>query len=443
MKTIIIGGVAAGMSVAAKLRREVKDETIIVLEKTDTISYGACGLPYYVSGENPDITRMNIRSVQQMRDSGIDVRIFHEVTKLDPVAKKVFGHSPEGDFELEYDRCVIASGASPIVPKLSCQDTNKIFTLKTLNDGEKLKAAFASSKRIGIIGGGYIGLELVEAAVHNQKEVVLVEKADRVLNTFDGEFSKMAYEELIKNHVEVYTSESLVDVVNHEQGLKIITDQRTLEVDIVILALGVRPNTSFTKDSGIALASNGAVLVDTTMKTNVKDVYAAGDCSVVTHMITHDHRYLPLGTNANKQGRNLAEVLAGAESDYALALGSAMLRLCGLEFAKTGLSEQEAMAAKLDVVTTFVTSHDHPRYYPNATDIHIKLVADANTGILLGAQLAGEKNTALRSHAYSVAISARMSAKMYANLDLGYAPPFATTYDVTQIAAQTIKARNM
>jgi NADPH-dependent 2,4-dienoyl-CoA reductase/sulfur reductase-like enzyme len=443
MKTIIIGGVAAGMSVAAKLKREQKYETIIVLEKTDTISYGACGLPYYVSGENPDITRMNIRSVKQMQESGIDVRIFHEVTKLDPVAKKVYGHSPNGDFELDYDRCVIASGASPIVPKLSYTDPKRIFTLKTLQDGENLKSAFASSQRIGIIGAGYIGLELVEAAIHNQKEVVLVEKADRVLNTFDTEFSSMAYDELTRNKVEVYTLESLVDVIQNGDGLRIITDQREIDVDIVVLALGVRPNTYFLKESGIELASNGAVKVDTTMKTNVKDVYAAGDCSMVTHMITKEHRYLPLGTNANKQGRNLAEVLAGSDSDYALALGSAMLRLCGLEFAKTGISEQEAIAANIDYVTTFVTSHDHPRYYPNASDIHIKLVADANTGVLLGAQLAGEKNTALRSHAYSVAISAKMSAKMYANLDLGYAPPFATTYDVTQIAAQTIKVKSM
>lgn len=441
MTTIIIGGVAAGMSVAAKLRREAKDETIIVLEKTDVISYGACGLPYYVSQENPDITNMNIRSVKQMRDSGIDVRIFHEVTQLDPFNKTIHGVNPEGTFSLEYDRCVIASGASPIVPKLSSKNKERIFTLKTLEDGEQLKQAYAKANKIGIIGGGYIGLELVEAAVHNRKEVVLIEKADRVLNTFDEEFSKMALEELKSNHVEVYTSESLVDIQDMEKGVNIITDQREIEVDIVVLALGVRPNTQFLKDTGIALASNGAVLVDTKMRTNVEDVYSAGDCSVVTHMITNEHKFLPLGTNANKQGRNLAEVLAGEDSDYHMALGSAMLRLCKMEFAKTGLSEQEAKALNMDVVTTFVTSHDHPRYYPNASDVHIKLVADAKTGVLLGAQLAGEKNAALRSHAFSVAISAKMTAKMYANLDLGYAPPFATTYDVTQIAAQTIKVK--
>lgn len=245
MTTIIIGGVAAGMSVAAKLRREAKDETIIVLEKTDVISYGACGLPYYVSQENPDITNMNIRSVKQMRDSGIDVRIFHEVTQLDPFNKTIHGVNPEGTFSLKYDRCVIASGASPIVPKLSSKNKEKIFTLKTLEDGENLKQAYAKAKKIGIIGGGYIGLELVEAAVHNRKEVVLIEKADRVLNTFDEEFSKMALEELKSNHVKVYTSESLVDIQDLEHGVKIITDQRELNVDIVVLALGVRPNTQF------------------------------------------------------------------------------------------------------------------------------------------------------------------------------------------------------
>lgn len=441
MTTIIIGGVAAGMSVAAKLKREKKQEHIIVLEKSNVISYGACGLPYYVSGENQDITTMNIRSVSQMQASGIDVRVFHEVTRLDPVTKTVYGHNEDGEFELHYDQCVIASGASPIVPKLSASTSDKVFTLKTLSDGESLKQAFAKAKKIGIIGAGYIGLELVEAAVHNNKEVVLFEKADRVLNTFDPEFSKMAYDELIKQGVKVFTSEALVDIQEIEDKVKIISDKQECFVDCVVLSLGVRPNTQFCKDSKIELASNGAVIVDTKMKTNMDDVYAAGDCSVVTHFITQKHRFLPLGTNANKQGRNLAEILAGQDSDYTYALGSAMLRLCQLEFAKTGLSEQEANDANIDVMTTMITSHDVPRYYPNSTDIHIKLVADATTGVLLGAQLAGEKNTALRSHALSVAISAKMTAKMYANLDLGYAPPFATTYDATQVAAQTIKIK--
>ncbi|MBS3990970.1 MAG: CoA-disulfide reductase [Erysipelothrix sp.] len=443
MTTIIIGGVAAGMSVAAKLKREQPKETIIVLEMTDTISYGACGLPYYVSTENPDRTKMNIRSVQQMIDSGIDVRIFHEVKHVDTHKKIVSGTNKDGSFSLQYDRLVIASGASPIVPKMSSKPIDKVFTLKTLDDGERLKQAYLKAKRIGIIGGGYIGLELVEAAVHLKKDVILFEKATRLMNAFDPEFSTMVYDELVRNKVEIYTDESFIDIKETQDGLTIITDKREVDVDILVLSLGIRPNTSFLKDTDIELASNGAVLVDTYMKTNVENVYAAGDCSVVTHMITGEHRYLPLGTNANKQGRNAAEIIAGEDSPYPYALGSAMIRVCGLEFAKTGISEQEANAANMDVVTTFVTSHDHPRYYPNATDVHIKLVADATTGVLLGAQLAGEKNAALRSHAYSVAISAKMSAKMYANIDLGYAPPFATTYDVTQIAAQTIKTKKV
>lgn len=441
MTTIIIGGVAAGMSVAAKLKRERPHESIIVLEKTDTISYGACGLPYYVSTENPVRSMMNIRGVQQMIDLGIDVRIFHEVTHVDTDQKLVFGIARNENFCLQYDHLVIASGASPIVPKMSSHPQNKVFTLKSLEDGERLKQAYAKAKRIGIIGGGYIGLELVEAAVFLEKEVVVIEKTTRLMNAFDPEFSAMVHDELIKNNVEVFVEEVFMDIKETQDGLRVITNKQEVDVDILVFSLGVRPNTLFLKDSKIALTSNGAVLVDTSMKTNVEHVYAAGDCSVVIHMITKEQRYLPLGTNANKQGRNLAEIIAGKDSPYPYALGSAMIRVCGMEFAKTGISEQEAKEANIEVVTTFVTSHDHPRYYPNATDIHIKLVAEAATGVLLGAQLAGEKNAALRSHAYSVAISAKMTANMYANIDLGYAPPFATTYDVTQIAAQTIKIK--
>lgn len=441
MTTVIIGGVAAGMSVAAKLKREKKEEIIIVLEKTEVISYGACGLPYFVSGENPDLALLRIRSVQDMQEAGIDVRVFHEVTRLDPKTKSIFGKNKDGDFHIHYDRCVIASGASPIMPALSTSHSDRVLPLKTLEDGEKLREAFAHAQRIGVIGAGFIGCELVDAAVLNGKKVVLLEKASRVLSAFDSEFSTLAHNALVQQGVEVVCNEALVDVVDHGEGLKIIGTTHEFIVDCVVVSLGVKPNTSFCVGSEIALASNGAIIVDTMMQTNIPDVYAAGDCSVVTHFITQHHHYLPLGTNANKQGRNLGQLLAGQVGEYGFALGSAMVRCCNLELAKTGLSEFEAKAAHLDIVTTMVTARDVPRYFPHGTDIHIKLVADASSGVLLGAQLAGAKNTALRSHALSVAISAKMTAMTYANLDLGYAPPFATTYDATQIAAQTIKIK--
>lgn len=441
MTTVIIGGVAAGMSVAAKLKREKKDEVVIVLEKSGIISYGACGLPYYVSRENPDLTLMHIRSVQQMQAAGIDVRLFHEVTRLEPNTKSLYGVNNEGEFHIHYDRCVIASGASPILPQFTARNKHRIFTLKTLEDGEKLKHAFASSHKVGILGAGFIGCELVDAAVLNGKQVVLIEKATRILSAFDPQFSVLAHAELIKHGVKVVCNEAVVDIVDHNDGLKIISTTQTVAVDCVVVSLGVNPNTAFCVGSGIALAPNGAIYVDNKMQTNIKDVYAAGDCSMVTHFVTQNHHYLPLGTNANKQGRNLGQILAGQAGEYTFALGSVMVRCCQLELAKTGLSELEAKAANIDVVTTMVTTRDVPLYFPNGTDIHIKLVADAKSGVLLGAQLAGAKNVALRSHALSVAISARLSAMTYANLDLGYAPPFATTYDATQVAAQTIKIK--
>lgn len=439
MKTVIIGGVAAGMSAAAKLKRELKDEQIIVYEKTNEVSYGACGLPYYVSGENDDIDKMRIRSAEDFKKNGIDVYLNHEVVKVDPEQKTITIVHHDKRFEDTYDRLIVATGSSPIVLPIAGVDDPRVFTLKTLQDGEKLKAATQQATSVAIIGGGYIGLELAEAFLTQKKKVSIIERFPVVLATFDKEFSEMVASHLQENGVKLYLDQTVTEIKPHADHLTLITDQTQVDADIVVMSVGIRPNTSFLNNTKISMLPNGAIITDEKMRTNIPDIYAAGDCSTIVHAITKKPAYIPLGTNANKQGRVLAEILAGQDKKFDQGLGSAMIKIIDLEVAKTGLSEKEAKDHGLDVITSTVTSYDHAGYYPNPTDITIKIVADKKTRILLGAQLIGQKNAVLRMNPFVVAIDQKMTAEEFSLLDFGYAPPFAAPWDVMHIATSTLK----
>lgn len=439
MKTVIVGGVAAGMSVAAKLKRELPDEQVIVFEKTQEVSYGACGLPYYISGENPDLNKMRIRTVDEFRESGIDVRIQHEVVDVHADKKTVTVKYGEKTFEESYDRLVIASGANAIVPPLDGVDLPGVFTLKTLADGEAIKSYLSKTNRVVIVGGGYIGLEVVEAMKTQGKEVVLIERLPRLLTTFDSQMSDEVLATLNRHQVDVRLNESVVSIEKENERLKVISDLGEYPTDMVIFAVGVRPNTQFLKNTGIKMLGNGAIITDTQMRTNIDDIYAAGDCSAVVNFLTNKPQFLPLGTNANKQGKTLAEIFAGNDKSYSTSLGSSMIKIIDMEFAKTGLGEEEALQHGFDIKTVMITGRDHAGYYPNPTGVTIKLVVQADNHVILGAQLFGKKNVALRLNPFVVAITQKMSAEEFGMLDFGYAPPFASTWDVMHIAANAIK----
>ena len=439
MKIIIIGGVAAGMSAAAKLSREKPEAQIVVFEKTQEVSYAGCGLPYYVSGENDDINKLRIRTVDQFRKSGIDVRLGHTVVGLDATNKTVDVENEAGIFQESYDHLIITTGASPIIPPIPGKDLPGVFVLKSLEDALNMRKALEQAASVVIVGGGYIGLELVEAFVHQNKKVTVIERLDRVLTVFDREFSEQVSDYLRANGVDIRLEETVTEIRQEENELLVITDKSHKKAQMVVFAVGVRPNTAFLKDSGIEMIGNGAIVIDDHMRTNLPDIYSAGDCATVNHRVTGKVKYIPLATNANKQGKLIAEILAGKDKSYTSALGSAMIKILDLELAKTGIGESESADYAGEIETVTITSGNHAHYYPGYGKVTIKLVVDKDTKVILGAQLMGAAGTALRVNPFVVAIATKMTASEFGGLDFGYAPPFASTWDAMHIAANAVK----
>lgn len=443
MKVIIIGGVAAGMSAASKLKRIDPNCEITVYEKGGFVSYGACGLPYYISGENDDYTKLIARTKQQFNEMGINVHLHHEVTRISPKRKQILVNNlQDGQIFIEnYDKLMIATGTSPIVPPFEGINLEHIHVLKTMEDGMLIKEKITQQhiQNIVIVGGGYIGLELADAAYKLGKKVRIIEREGDILAPFDREITEIALRHLEDKGIAVHLNESVEKFTGYHDVEQVITDQGTYDADLVILSIGVRPATEFLKGSGIELAKNGAIKIDREMRTNIEDIYAAGDCAEVYHFVTEENAYLPLGTNANKCGRIAGENLAGGRKKYIGTLGSAALKVLDLELARTGLSEHEAESLAIDYTTAFIQDANHPRYYPGQTPLWIKVIADKRTRRILGAQAIGESGAVLRIDMFAIAIQNKMAADDLGMTDLCYAPPFAGVWDAVHIASNAIK----
>jgi NADPH-dependent 2,4-dienoyl-CoA reductase/sulfur reductase-like enzyme len=443
MKLLVIGGVAAGMSAASKLKRMNPDAEISVYEKGSYLSYGACGLPYYVSGENDDYTKMIARTKEQFEQMGMHIFLQHEVVKVVPEKKQVMIRDLANNrmFIDSYDKLMISTGTIPLVPPFPGSQLGNIHVLKTLEDGIRLKevADQPSIRDVVIVGGGYIGIEVVEAMVRLGKNVRVVELSDRILRTFDPELTPLAEEELIKHGVQLNLGEKVEAFIGNEKVEAVQTDKNTYRADLVLLSIGVKPATKYLEGSGIQLGPNGAVVIDREMRTNIPDVYSAGDCAQVYHKVMEENSYIPLGTNANKCGRIAGANIAGQHQKYVGTLGSAAIKVCDLEMGRTGLSEFEAQNLAIDYSTVFVKTMDHPGYYPNPTPIWIKLICEKRTKRILGAQAIGNKGAVLRIDIFAVAIHNQMSADDLGMTDLVYAPPFAGVWDAVHIACNAIK----
>lgn len=443
MKLLVIGGVAAGMSAASKLKRMDKDAQIVVYEKGRFLSYGACGLPYYVSGENEDYTKMIARTKEQFEEMGMDIFLQHEVVKVAPEKKQVLIKDIVNNklFIDTYDKLMIATGTVPIVPPFPGVKLKNIHGLKTLEDGIRLKEIADQShiKDVVIVGGGYIGIEVVEAMLRLGKNVRVVELSEQILKTFDSELTELAEEELVKHGVELNLGEKVEAFIGDKHVEFVQTDKGTYRADLVLLSIGVRPATQFLDGSGITLAKNGAVIVDREMRTNIKDIYSAGDCALVYHKVMEENTFIPLGTNANKCGRLAGANIAGQHNKYVGTLGSAGIKVCDLEMGRTGLSEADASNLAIDYTTVFIKSADHPAYYPNQTPIWIKLICEKRTRRILGAQAIGQKGAVLRIDIFAVAIHNNMTADELGMTDLVYAPPFAGVWDAVHIACNAVK----
>ena len=446
-KIIIIGGVAAGMSAASKAKRIDKSLDITVYEMTEAISWGACGLPYYVGDFYPDASLMVARTYEEFQKEGINIKIKHKVENVDFKNKKVFVRNLNENkvFEDSYDELVIATGASSTSPKdIKNLDAEGVYHLKTFNEGLEVKKEILKkeNENIIIIGAGYIGVEIAEAALKLGKNVRIFQHSARILNkTFDKEIT-----DLLENHIRehekisLHLNESPIEVRTFENkviGLK--TDKKEYTANLIIVATGVRPNTEFLKDTGLELFKNGAIIIDRFGKTNIPNVYAAGDCATVYHSVLEKNVYIALATTANKLGRLIGENLTGANKEFIGTLGSAGIKVLELEAARTGITEQEAKDNNINYRTILVDGEDHAAYYPGGEDVYIKLIYHADTKILLGAQVAGKRGAALRADSLAVAIQNKMTTQELANMDFLYAPPFATTWDIMNVAGNVAK----
>lgn len=446
MKVVIIGGVAAGMSAASKLKRNLKDQVdIIVYEKGGEVSYGACGIPFYISDHIKQGKELIARTAEEFSQSGIPIKTYHEVLSVDTDQKTVLVknlHTGE-EFTDSYDKLVIGSGAAVRhFPPFDKQYEN-LFEIRDVADGTRVKTALQNenNRNVVIVGAGFIGLEVSEACRRYGKEVTIVELADHILSSFDEEVSEALEGELEKNGVVVKTGWKVTSL-KEENGhiTKAVIQkgdvQEELPVDILINSAGIAPATAFIQN--VEKAKNGAILVNERMETSVPDVYAAGDCSIMKSAITGEYMYAPLGTNANKQGRIIGDILGGVEPKPFKLIGSSALRLFGMDAAKVGLSEKEAKAKGLDYKAHAITGNSYASYY-GTEKLNIKLIYDRESRKLLGAETYGQGIVVPRANYYAIAIYSGLTVDEMGFMDLCYSPPFSGVWDAALIASNTAK----
>ena len=442
---VVIGGVAAGMSAASKARRLEPELPIIVFEKSSFVSYGACGMPYYLSDLIPDHNKMVIRTPEYYhRKLNIQVFTRHEVLAIHPTDKQIQVKNLVTDEVLvqPYSKLIYTTGARPIVPKLPGFDLPGVYTLRTLDDGLAVKAALASPalKRVVIVGGGYIGLEVAENLRLLKKEVRIVEKAERLLVNFDPEFSHLVQQELAQYGVTLHCGEGVTAFRGEGQLSSVVTDKGEYPCEMAILCIGVCPNAELARDAGLELGFKGAVAVDRKMRTSLPDIYAAGDCAETYHQLLQKNVYIPLGTTANRQGRLAGQNACGDADDFAGVLGTAVAKVFDLAVAITGLTEQVAMQEGWDVLATTVSTLDHAVYYPNARKIHIKLIYDKASSVILGGQLIGYEGVAHRADILACAITTKMTLSQLGDVDMCYAPPYKGVWDAVTVAANVAQS---
>ena len=443
MKVVIIGAVAAGMSAAAKLKRIKPDYEVVVYEKTDIVSFGACGLPYYVGGFFNDPNMMIAREKSKFIESGINLKTFKEVIDVDTLEKTLtIKDCLSGEIFIDnYDKLMIATGASSIMPSLD-KSYDNLTTLKDMNDGIKLKELISKeeNKNIVIVGAGFIGIETIEAAKKLNKNIHLIGRSNRILSkVFDKEITDLLEEELRKNNIHLHLDETIQKYIGEENITKVITNKSEIDCDIVVMAIGVKPNTSFLENTNIKMLSNGAIIVYECGRTSVEDIYAAGDCATIKNLVTNEDMYVPLATGANKLGRIVGENLGGINSYYPGSLASSCIKVLDMEAAVTGLTEERAKALNLDFKTKCITNYNQTHYYPGREKLLIKLIYDAKTKVILGGQIAGYKDAVQRANVLATAITAKMTTEQLGMLDLCYAPPFATTWDALNVAGNVSK----
>lgn len=446
---VVIGAEAAGMSAAAKARRVKRDARVTVFEQSDVISFGACGLPYFIGDFFSDAKEMSEFTPEQFARRGVDVRINHRVDSVDPERQvvKVTNLMSGESFEHPYNRLLIATGATPVMPPVPGLkegfDKGRVSFVKTMQDGIELKETVSSDqvKDVAVIGAGYIGLEMAEALHRQGKNVRIFDSVSQPLSgSFDREIAELVCKELEEHQVDCRWEESLTNLtIADDQRLVLTTDKDEYQADLVILCTGVRPNTAFVKELGLEMTGNGAIVIDDQTRASLPDIFAAGDCATVPHAQMEGPVWIPLATYANKLGRLAGEVMGGINSHFPGGYGAACLQVMGLEAGRVGLSEKEAIAQGIDYKTVVIRDKDHTSYYPGQSDILVKLVYEPGSKKILGGQIAGGRGAVLRVDALAAAIKGGLTTADLGMMDFCYAPPFARTWDVMNVAGNVAK----
>jgi len=440
---VVIGGDAAGMSAAAQARRRRPEDAleIVCFERGEYTSYAACGIPYLVSDLVHDAADLVARTPEEHRRRGLDVRTRHEVLAIDTDAATVRVRNLADDSETDepYDRLVIATGATPTRPPIPGIDANGIFGVQSLTDGITVRAAVdaGDAQHAVVVGGGYIGLELAEALVLRGLQVALVEGASQPMSTLDPDMGEMVADALRAVGVSVHL-DAMVEGFDVEDGVvsAVRTAGDVLPTDLVVLGLGARPNSSLAGAAGLEVGPTGGIVVDDHQRTSGDGIYAAGDCIETFHRISRRPVAIALGTHANKQGRVVGLNVTGGDASFPGVIGTAISKVCKFEVARTGLNEREAAEAGFDAVAATIEGETRAHYYPGATPIRVKIVAERGSGRILGAQIVGEEGAAKRIDVLAVAVWTEMAAEEFASLDLAYAPPFSPVWDPVLIAAR-------
>ncbi|WP_338895517.1 FAD-dependent oxidoreductase [Streptomyces sp. TG1A-60] len=451
-RLVVVGGDAAGMSAASQARRlRGPDELeIVAFERGHFTSYSACGIPYWVGGDVPDRDRLIARSPEEHRTRDIDLRMRTEVVEIDVGSARVRARDVDSGAEswTSYDKLVIATGARPIRPDLPGVDAPGVHGVQTLDDGQALLDTLAATEgRIGsaprvravVVGAGYIGVEMAEALVNRGYEVTVVNRGKEPMSTLDPDMGRLVHKAMEGMGITMVDDSEVTALRTGADGRvrAVATEDAEYPADVVVLGIGVRPETTLARAAGLPLGEHGGLLTDLSLRVRGHDdIWAGGDCVEVLDLVSGRERHIPLGTHANKHGQIIGANVGGGYGTFPGVVGTAVSKVCDLEIARTGLREKDADRAGLRYVTVIIESTSRAGYYPGAAPMTVKMLAERRTGRLLGVQIVGREGAGKRVDIAAVALTAGMTVEQMTALDLGYAPPFSPVWDPVLVAAR-------
>ena len=440
MKVVIVGGVAGGATAAARIRRLDEQAEIVVFERSGFISYANCGLPYYIGGVIEDPEELTLQTPESFFSRfRIHMKVYHEVIAIHPDKKTISVKNLENGniFEEKYDKLLLSPGAKPVWPSLPGINSQKIFSLRTVEDTLRIKEFVMENnpKSAVMIGGGFIGLEMAENLRELGMEVTIVQRPKQLMNSFDTDMAAFIHNEVRKHGVNLALGHSVEGFKEVNDGINILLkDNVSIHTDMVVIAIGVSPETTLAKEAGLALGMKDSILVNDRMETSASDIYAVGDAVQVKHFVTGENTLIALAGPANKQGRIAADNICGGDSRYSGSQGSSVIKIFDVTAATTGINEKTAKKLGLDVDTVILSPMSHAGYYPGGKVMTMKVIFEKETYRLLGAQIVGYEGVDKRIDVLATAIHARLKATQLKDLDLAYAPPYSSAKDPVNMA---------